>query len=155
MAGVWARRLQAAMWHQALLLRLWLALASVEGLYFHIGETEKRCFIEEIPEETMVIGNDRTQAWNKQTETFLPSTSGPEMHVEVKDPVGKVMLSRRCDSEGQFTFTSHAPGDHQICLYSNSTRMIIFAEGKGRNYQVYCEECLHMTSESANQRVLW
>ena len=26
------------------------------GLYFHIGETEKKCFIEEIPDETMVIG---------------------------------------------------------------------------------------------------
>lgn len=26
------------------------------ALYFHIGETEKRCFIEEIPDETMVIG---------------------------------------------------------------------------------------------------
>ena len=26
------------------------------GLYFHIGETEKKCFIEEIPDETMVVG---------------------------------------------------------------------------------------------------
>lgn len=26
------------------------------GLYFHMGETEKKCFIEEIPDETMVIG---------------------------------------------------------------------------------------------------
>lgn len=26
------------------------------SLYFHIGETEKKCFIEEIPDETMVIG---------------------------------------------------------------------------------------------------
>ena len=24
------------------------------GLYFHIGETERKCFIEEIPDETMV-----------------------------------------------------------------------------------------------------
>lgn len=28
----------------------------VSALYFHIGETEKKCFIEEIPDETMVIG---------------------------------------------------------------------------------------------------
>ena len=26
------------------------------GLYFHIGETEKKCFIEDIPDETMVVG---------------------------------------------------------------------------------------------------
>lgn len=26
------------------------------GLYFHIAETERKCFIEEIPGETSVIG---------------------------------------------------------------------------------------------------
>lgn len=26
------------------------------GLYFHIGETERKCFIEEIPDETTVVG---------------------------------------------------------------------------------------------------
>jgi len=26
------------------------------GLYFHIAETERKCFIEEIPDETMVTG---------------------------------------------------------------------------------------------------
>lgn len=31
-------------------------LHSVHGLYFHIGETERKCFIEEIPDETNVIG---------------------------------------------------------------------------------------------------
>lgn len=27
------------------------------GLYFHIGETERKCFIEEIPEDTMVTAD--------------------------------------------------------------------------------------------------
>jgi hypothetical protein len=27
-----------------------------QGLYFHIAETERKCFIEEIPDETTVIG---------------------------------------------------------------------------------------------------
>uniref|UniRef100_F6PXW4 GOLD domain-containing protein n=1 Tax=Monodelphis domestica TaxID=13616 RepID=F6PXW4_MONDO len=136
----------------ALLLLLWLAFASVQGLYFHIGETEKCCFIEESPNETIVIGIYRTQLWDKQTETFLPSTPGLGMHVEVKNPEGKVVLSWQYGSEGRFTFTSHTPGDHQICLHSNSTRMTIFAGGKLRPYR---EERFRMTSESTNQRVLW
>lgn len=37
-----------------LLLCVWLSPS--KALYFHIGETEKQCFIEEIPDETMVIG---------------------------------------------------------------------------------------------------
>ena len=43
------------------------------------------------------------------------------MHVEVKDPDEKVILSKLYTSEGRFTFTSHSPGEHVICLYSNST----------------------------------
>lgn len=36
----------------------WAFIAnSVSGLYFHIGETERKCFIEEIPDETTVLGN--------------------------------------------------------------------------------------------------
>ncbi|XP_006898075.1 PREDICTED: transmembrane emp24 domain-containing protein 4-like [Elephantulus edwardii] len=77
-------------------------------------------------------GNYRTQMWDKPKEIFLPSTPGLGMHVEVKDPEGKVTLSRQYGSEGRFTFTSHTPRDHQICLRSNSTRMALFAGGRLR-----------------------
>ena len=29
---------------------------AAEGLYFHISETERKCFIEEVPAETMIVG---------------------------------------------------------------------------------------------------
>lgn len=31
-------------------------VVNCSGLYFHIAETERKCFIEEIPDETTVIG---------------------------------------------------------------------------------------------------
>uniref|UniRef100_A0A8C4RBH5 Transmembrane p24 trafficking protein 4 n=1 Tax=Eptatretus burgeri TaxID=7764 RepID=A0A8C4RBH5_EPTBU len=102
------------------------------ALYFHIGETEKKCFIEEIPDDTMVIGNYKIQLWDKHKQEFLPSTPGLGMHVEVKEPEGKPLLSKQYSSEGRFTFTSHTPGEHQICLHSNSTKMALFAGGKLR-----------------------
>ena len=37
-------------------LSLFYFISTVSALYFHIGETEKKCFIEEIPDETMVVG---------------------------------------------------------------------------------------------------
>lgn len=65
------------------------------------------------------------------------------MHAEVKDPDDKVVLSRIYSAEGEFrvdvtslnvaliwlalvwtgriSFTSHTPGEHTICLYSNSS----------------------------------
>ena len=41
----------------AVALAIILVLPLSSGLYFHIGETERKCFIEEIPDETMVTGN--------------------------------------------------------------------------------------------------
>lgn len=35
---------------------IFVSLPLSSGLYFHIGETERKCFIEEIPDETTVIG---------------------------------------------------------------------------------------------------
>lgn len=46
---------------------------------------------------------------------------GIGMHVEVRDPDDKTILSRVYSSEGKITFTSHTPGEHVICMYSNST----------------------------------
>ena len=36
----------------------------VSPLYFHIAETERKCFIEEIPDETMVTGNYKVQLYD-------------------------------------------------------------------------------------------
>jgi len=38
------------------------------ALYFHIGETEKKCFIEDIPDETMVVGEVVRHVHRKQME---------------------------------------------------------------------------------------
>lgn len=32
----------------------WIRLS--EGLYFHLQETENKCFLEEVPSETMIVG---------------------------------------------------------------------------------------------------
>lgn len=93
----------------------------VHSLYFHIGETERKCFIEEIPDETLVIGKYKVELFEPNSNTYLPSTAGIGMHVEVKDPDDKMLLSKLYTSEGRFSFTSHTPGEHVICLYSNST----------------------------------
>ena len=35
---------------------LFLYVVQVQSLYFHIKETERKCFIEEVPDETLVVG---------------------------------------------------------------------------------------------------
>merc|ERR1712002_236613 len=97
-------------------------LEVVQGLYFHIAETERKCFIEEIPEETMVQGNYKLQLYDPRTNGFAPSSPEIGMHVEIRDPEDKIIMSKVYSSEGKWTFTSHAPGEHVICLYTNSTK---------------------------------
>lgn len=80
----------------------------------------------------MVTGKYKAQLWEKRAEKFLDSTPGMGMHVEVKDPMSKILLSKSYGSEGAFTFTSHTPGEHQICIHSNSTKWALFAGGKLR-----------------------
>lgn len=41
---------------------------------------------------TCLTGKYRTQLWDKHTGSFLPSTPGLGMHVEIKDPDAKVSL---------------------------------------------------------------
>jgi len=96
-------------------------------LYFHIAETERKCFIEEIPDQTMVIGNYKVQLFDPQTRGYA-DYPGIGMHVEVKSPEDQIILSKLYTSEGKFTFTSNMPGEHVICLYSNSTRWFAGAQ---------------------------
>lgn len=75
-----------------LLFLVVLPVAFVNGLYFHIAETEKKCFIEEIPDETMVISRYKVQLYDPNTKGYgdYPNIG---MHVEVKDPEDKVRFS--------------------------------------------------------------
>lgn len=75
-------------------------------------------------------GKYKTQLYDEKINDFLPSSPGIGMHVEVKDPGEKIIMSRYFSAEGRFTFTSHAPGEHSICLHSNSTRWSLFAGGR-------------------------
>lgn len=111
---------------------LLLVLNYSSALYFHIGEKEKKCFIEELPEDTMVTGKYKAELLDKRTNKYLESPPGMGMHVEVQDPDDRVLLSKTYGSEGAFTFTSHTPGEQKICFHSNSTKWSLFAGGKIR-----------------------
>jgi hypothetical protein len=73
---------------------LYIVLCRVNSLYFHIKETERKCFIEEVPDETLVVGKYKVQIFDKESNQYLPTSPGIGMHVEVKDPEQNVVLSK-------------------------------------------------------------
>lgn len=55
-------------------------IVNCSGLYFHIGETERKCFIEEIPDETTVIVNYIVELFDPKTGGFMKNAPGLRMH---------------------------------------------------------------------------
>ena len=117
----------------AMLAVLLYVASPSRALYFHIGEGETKCFIEEVPDETMIEGKYRTQGQNPDG-TYAESSPGFGIHVEITDPNEDLIMAKDYEAEGRFVFTAHEPGEHTICLHTNSSRWF-----SGRTVRVHLE----------------
>ena len=87
-------------------------------------------------------GNYKVQLYDPRTNGFAPSSPEIGMHVEIRDPDDKIILSKVYSSEGRWTFTSHTPGEHVICLYTNSTKWFSGTQLVRRRYR----QCFNLMS---------
>ncbi|XP_029788806.1 transmembrane emp24 domain-containing protein 11 [Suricata suricatta] len=117
---------------QASTFILSLCFSLSPAFYFHVGEREEKCIIEDVPSDTLLTGTFRTQQWDARRHDFLESAPGLGMFVTVMTYNEEVLLSRLYGPQGTFYFTSHSPGEHIICLESNSTRLLSFGGSKLR-----------------------
>jgi p24 family protein alpha len=96
-----------------------LFLQSVLGLYFYVADSTPKCFIEEVPEDTLIVGTYKNP-------DFIPFGSsaftGIGLVIEIKDPEHLVVQTRNADVEGKFAFTSQHGGEYLICIRTNSTK---------------------------------
>ncbi|EAW82608.1 hCG2042161 [Homo sapiens] len=53
------------------------------AFYFHAGEREEKCLIEDIPSDTLVTGTFKIQQWDIGRHTFLESAPGLGMFVTI------------------------------------------------------------------------
>lgn len=141
-----------------------VTLQLADALYFHIAETERKCFIEEIPDETTVIGNNQANLLSLDSCNLLSvKINGFQWNIRwsctIRVPADLCHRHQasECTSRlrirtirsyclaytaqtvrsapylfwlrlifnqiriGKISFTSHTPGEHVICMYSNST----------------------------------
>ncbi|XP_055467693.1 transmembrane emp24 domain-containing protein 11 [Psammomys obesus] len=102
------------------------------AFYFHAGEREEKCIIEDIPSDTLVTGTFKIQQWDIGRHDFLESAPGLGMFVTITTYNDEVLLSKLYGTQGTFYFTSHSSGEHIICLESNSTQFVSFGGSKLR-----------------------
>ncbi|EHB07008.1 Glycoprotein 25L [Heterocephalus glaber] len=94
------------------------------SFYFHSEEREEKCIIQDIPSETLITGTFKIQQWDLDRHDFLEAAPGLGMFVTITSYMEEVLFSKLFGSQGTFYFTSYSPGEHIICLESNSTRLI-------------------------------
>ncbi|EPT00736.1 hypothetical protein FOMPIDRAFT_1030349 [Fomitopsis schrenkii] len=94
-----------------------LSLAAfTNALHFYLDTNERRCFIEELPTDTIVEGHYRALEWSEKAQAYVEN---PELGilVEVDElETSHNVVKTRGPPDGRFTFTSHEAGDHAICL---------------------------------------
>lgn len=50
-----------------------LALGSVaQALYFYVDGTAPRCFVEELPKDTLVVGDYKAEEWDDKKKAWAP-----------------------------------------------------------------------------------
>ncbi|PWY98242.1 hypothetical protein BCV70DRAFT_193660 [Testicularia cyperi] len=98
------------------LLVLLAAVQSTFALYFYLDPNIQKCFLEELPNDTVVVGHYMTEEWDTSLQRFVVKDDmGIHISVrEVKDD--HIVTSSRGPPEGKFAFTSHEAGDHRICM---------------------------------------
>ncbi|EGS20016.1 uncharacterized protein CTHT_0045130 [Thermochaetoides thermophila DSM 1495] len=96
--------------------------AAARALYFYIDVTQPKCFYEELPKDTLVVGHyvaeeydDHRQVWAKH--------DGISIYISVDEVFDNDhrVVSQRGGPSGKFTFTSAEAGDHKICFTPSSS----------------------------------
>eukprot|EP00033_Pygsuia_biforma_P000948 GCRY01001090.1.p1 GENE.GCRY01001090.1~~GCRY01001090.1.p1 ORF type:complete len:215 (-),score=25.89 GCRY01001090.1:97-741(-) len=83
------------------------------AMFFYMVENERKCFLEEVPENTLVVSQFKILL--ADTHAQLPSKD-MGVRMTVKDPAGHVLVDQIKSFENRVAFSSHFSGDYEICI---------------------------------------
>ncbi|XP_010708921.1 transmembrane emp24 domain-containing protein 11-like isoform X2 [Meleagris gallopavo] len=127
------------------------------ALYFHSGEREEKCVIEDVPSDTLVTGNYKVQKWDMHKQDFLDSAPGLGMFVTVTTPTAeRIHLDIRVGEH----FLDEAVIQAKDKVNKVNVRIEHLLEqihhiSKEQNYEREREEKFRKTSEQTNRNILW
>ncbi|KAI0472700.1 emp24/gp25L/p24 family/GOLD-domain-containing protein [Xylariaceae sp. FL0804] len=100
-----------------------LSLASVaQALYFFIDGTSPKCFFEELPKDTLVVGHYSAEEWDDSTRSWSKH-DGISIYISVDELFDNDhrVVSQKGSASGRFTFSAHEAGEHKICFTPSSS----------------------------------
>ncbi|KAM7198670.1 emp24/gp25L/p24 family/GOLD domain containing protein [Rhypophila sp. PSN 637] len=92
------------------------------ALYFYIEGTQPKCFFEELPKDTLVVGHYTAEEWDDNLRAWAKH-DGINIYISVDEIFDNEhrVVSQRGGTTGKFTFTAADAGDHKICFTPSST----------------------------------
>ncbi|KAK1253532.1 hypothetical protein MKX07_001609 [Trichoderma sp. CBMAI-0711] len=97
-------------------------VAAAQALYFYIDGGTPKCFYEELPKDTLVVGHYSAEEWDDRANMWQEH-QGISIYItvdEIFDNNHRV-VSQRGTSSGRFTFSAADAGDHKICFTPSSS----------------------------------
>ncbi|KAH6609662.1 hypothetical protein Trco_003008 [Trichoderma cornu-damae] len=104
-------------------------VAAAQALHFFIDGGTPKCFYEELPKDTLVVGHYAAQEWDDRANQwqqhqgitiYITVERCLEHEQEIFDNNHRV-VSQRGTSSGRFTFSAADAGDHKICFMPSSS----------------------------------
>ncbi|KAF2013705.1 hypothetical protein BU24DRAFT_452542 [Aaosphaeria arxii CBS 175.79] len=104
------------MWRPLPFLAAALAVPS-QALHFFIDGATSKCFFEELPKDTLVVGHFEATVWDDATKSYQPrADTGVFITVEETFDNNHRVVAQRGDSKGKFAFTAADSGEHRLCF---------------------------------------
>ncbi|KAL7623376.1 emp24p/erv25p- protein [Parahypoxylon ruwenzoriense] len=100
-----------------------LMLGSVaHALYFFLDGTQSKCFFEELPKDTLVVGHYTAEEWDDNTHSWSKH-DGISIYISVDEIFDNDhrVVSQRGQSSGRFTFSAADAGSHKLCFTPSSS----------------------------------
>ena len=112
-------------------LALWFALVfalcvqQTSALYFYFEAGESKCFYEELPTDTIVVGHYMAEEWDDSARQYVMPVDINISFLVTHLQTNHVLVSSRAPPEGKLAFSSHEPGSHEVCVMTeyNGSRM--------------------------------
>jgi len=101
------------------LLATWIVPST--ALYFYLDGSHPKCFFEELPKDTLVVGHYTAEEWKSETGGYSLG-NGINIHISVEETFDnnhRVVNQKGADS-GRFTFTAADSGEHRICFTASA-----------------------------------
>jgi len=109
-------------------------IVPAQALYFYVQEAQPKCFFEELPKDTLVVGTYTAEIFSQHQNAY---TSDATISITVTvdetfDNDHRVVSTREIHT-GRFTFTAADPGQHKICFtaYTAKNQPGWFSESPG------------------------